>query len=85
MDPSELRLKNFIKKEQFPYESASGFTYDSGDYHGAMNLALEKIGYADLRREQEAARAEGKLYGIGLASFTEVVGPGRTRSTTSSA
>ena len=69
MDPSELRLKNFIKKEQFPYESASGFTYDSGDYHGAMNLALEKIGYADLRREQEQARAEGKLYGIGLAEL----------------
>jgi carbon-monoxide dehydrogenase large subunit len=76
MDPSELRLKNFIKKEQFPYESVSGFTYDSGDYHGAMNLALEKIGYAELRREQEQARAEGKLYGIGLASFTEVVGAG---------
>jgi carbon-monoxide dehydrogenase large subunit len=76
MDPSELRLKNFIKKEQFPYESASGFIYDSGDYHGAMNLALEKIGYAELRREQEQARAEGKLYGIGLASFTEVVGAG---------
>jgi aerobic carbon-monoxide dehydrogenase large subunit len=76
MDPSELRLKNFVKKEQFPYTSATGFVYDSGDYHGAMNLALEKIGYADLRREQEDARAEGKLYGIGLASFTEVVGAG---------
>ena len=76
MDPSELRLKNFVKKEQFPYTSATGFIYDSGDYHGAMNLALEKIGYADLRKEQEAARAEGKLFGIGLASFTEVVGAG---------
>jgi carbon-monoxide dehydrogenase large subunit len=76
MDPSELRLKNFIKKEQFPYTSATGFVYDSGDYHGAMNLALEKIGYADLRKEQEDARAQGKLYGIGLASFTEVVGAG---------
>jgi carbon-monoxide dehydrogenase large subunit len=76
MDPSELRLKNFVKKEQFPYTSATGFVYDSGDYHGAMNLALEKIGYDDLRKEQEAARAQGKLYGIGLASFTEVVGAG---------
>jgi aerobic carbon-monoxide dehydrogenase large subunit len=76
MDPSELRLQNFVKPEQFPYESATGFVYDSGDYHGAMNLALEKIGYADLRREQEEARAQGKLYGIGLASFTEVVGAG---------
>jgi carbon-monoxide dehydrogenase large subunit len=79
MDPSELRLKNFVKKEQFPYTSATGFIYDSGDYHGAMNLALEKIGYDDLRKEQEAARAEGKLYGIGLASFTEVVGAGPSK------
>ncbi|HEY1330841.1 MAG TPA: aerobic carbon-monoxide dehydrogenase large subunit [Actinomycetota bacterium] len=76
MDPSELRLKNFIKKDQFPYESATGFVYDSGDYHTAMNLAKEKIGYDELRREQEEARAAGKLYGIGLASFTEVVGAG---------
>ena len=76
MDPTELRLKNFIKKEQFPYESATGFVYDSGDYHTAMNLALEKIGYADLRREQAEARALGKLYGVGVASFTEVVGAG---------
>src|SRR5438445_253210 len=76
MDPSEFRLKNFIKKEQFPYRSATGFEYDSGDYHGAMNLALDKIGYADLRKEQEEARAQGKLYGVGLASFTEVVGAG---------
>jgi aerobic carbon-monoxide dehydrogenase large subunit len=76
IDPSELRLKNFIDKDQFPYESATGFVYDSGDYHGAMNLALEKVGYADLRKEQEAGRAEGKLIGIGLASFTEVVGAG---------
>ncbi|HET9248361.1 MAG TPA: aerobic carbon-monoxide dehydrogenase large subunit [Actinomycetota bacterium] len=76
MDPSDLRLKNFIDKEQFPYESATGFVYDSGDYHGAMNLALEKVGYAELRKEQEAGRAEGKLIGIGLASFTEVVGAG---------
>jgi aerobic carbon-monoxide dehydrogenase large subunit len=76
MDPADIRLKNFVKKEQFPYSSATGFVYDSGDYHGAMNLALEKIGYAALRKEQEEARAEGKLYGIGLASFTEVVGAG---------
>jgi carbon-monoxide dehydrogenase large subunit len=76
MDPSEFRLMNFIEKDQFPYKSATGFEYDSGDYHGAMNLALDKIGYAELRKEQEEARAQGKLYGIGLASFTEVVGAG---------
>jgi len=76
MDPSEFRLKNFIEKDQFPYKSATGFEYDSGDYHGAMNLALDKIGYAELRKEQEEARAQGKLYGVGMASFTEVVGAG---------
>jgi aerobic carbon-monoxide dehydrogenase large subunit len=79
MDPSEFRLKNFIDKDQFPYKSATGFEYDSGDYHQAMNLALDKIGYAELRKEQQEARAQGKLYGVGMASFTEVVGAGPSR------
>jgi aerobic carbon-monoxide dehydrogenase large subunit len=76
VDPADLRLKNFIEKDQFPYTSATGFVYDSGDYHAAMNLALEKVSYAELRKEQEEARARGELMGIGLASFTEVVGAG---------
>ncbi len=76
MDPAELRRKNFIRKEQFPYKSVTGFEYDSGDYHGAMDLALETVGYEQLRREQAEARAQGRLLGIGLASFTEVVGAG---------
>jgi aerobic carbon-monoxide dehydrogenase large subunit len=76
MDPADLRKKNFIRKDQFPYRSATGFEYDSGDYHGAMDLALERIGYEQLRKEQAAAREEGRLLGIGLASFTEVVGAG---------
>ena len=76
VDPAELRLKNFIQPEQFPYESATGFVYDSGNYPGAMNLALEKLGYQQLRDEQRKAREEGRLIGIGLASFTEVVGAG---------
>ncbi|MGH7426544.1 MAG: molybdopterin cofactor-binding domain-containing protein, partial [Candidatus Methylomirabilales bacterium] len=76
MDPADLRLKNFIKKDQFPYTSATGFVYDSGDYHGAMNMALEKVSYRELRKEQEEARARGELVGIGLASFTEIVGAG---------
>jgi len=76
VDPAEFRLQNFIKPEQFPYESATGFLYDSGDYPKAMKLALEKLGYDELRREQAEARKEGRLIGIGLASFTEVVGAG---------
>jgi aerobic carbon-monoxide dehydrogenase large subunit len=76
LDQADIRLKNFIPKEAFPYHSATGWVYDSGDYVGAMNLALEKVGYEDLRREQAERRARGELMGIGLASFTEVVGAG---------
>jgi carbon-monoxide dehydrogenase large subunit len=76
MDPAEFRRKNFIQPDQFPYTSATGFVYDSGDYETAMDKALDMIGHADLRKEQEEARAQGKLFGIGMASFTEVVGAG---------
>jgi carbon-monoxide dehydrogenase large subunit len=79
MDPAELRRKNFIPKDSFPYTSATGFEYDSGDYERAMDLALEKVGYAQLRQEQKQARDDGKLLGIGMASFTEVVGAGPSR------
>jgi aerobic carbon-monoxide dehydrogenase large subunit len=79
IDPAELRRKNFIRPEQFPYASATGFVYDSGDYERALDLALEKIGYQELRDEQKRLRDEGKLLGIGLASFTEVVGAGPSR------
>jgi carbon-monoxide dehydrogenase large subunit len=76
MDPADLRKKNFVPKEAFPYTSATGLVYDSGDYHAAMELALGKVGYAELRAEQQTAREEGRLIGIGLASFTEIVGAG---------
>src|SRR5213592_3181350 len=69
VDPAELRRDNFIQPDQFPYTSATRFEYDSGDYAKAHDLALEKLGYAELRKEQEAARAEGRLIGIGVASF----------------
>lgn len=82
MDPAELRLKNFIRKEQFPYISATGWEYDSGDYHTAMEKAMNAVGYGELRREQaetRAAFARGEtrtLTGIGVAFFTEIVGAG---------
>jgi len=76
MDPAELRLKNFIAPERFPYQSALGWTYDSGNYEAAMKLALEKVGYAELRKEQEEKRRRGELMGIGISSFTEIVGAG---------
>jgi aerobic carbon-monoxide dehydrogenase large subunit len=76
MDPAELRLKNFIRPEQFPYANKTGWEYDSGNYEPTMRLALEMAGYADLRREQEEKRARGELMGIGLSFFTETVGAG---------
>jgi aerobic carbon-monoxide dehydrogenase large subunit len=80
-DPAELRRLNFIKPEQFPYRSATGFEYDSGDYERALDIALEKSEYEELRKEQKR-RLESdaeKLIGVGVASFTEVVGAGPSR------
>ncbi len=76
MDPAELRLKNFIKPEQFPYETKTGWVYDSGNYEPAMRKAMDMAGYAELRREQAERRARGELMGIGVAFFTEAVGAG---------
>jgi carbon-monoxide dehydrogenase large subunit len=76
VDPAEFRLQNFIKPEQFPYRSATGFVYDSGDYATALRKALDMLGYEDLRREQAEAKKQGRLLGIGVASFTEVLGAG---------
>lgn len=82
MDKAEIRAKNFIRKEQFPYKSALGFEYDSGDYHTALKKVLDAVDYQGLRAEQAAKRADPKcptLMGIGLVSFTEVVGAGPSK------
>ena len=86
MDAAELRRINFIKQDQFPYTSALGWEYDSGDYHTAWDKALEAVGYDDLRKEQ-AQRVEDfkagktrKLLGIGLTHFTEIVGAGPVKN-----
>ncbi|HTS79002.1 MAG TPA: aerobic carbon-monoxide dehydrogenase large subunit [Myxococcaceae bacterium] len=80
MDPADLRMKNFIPKEKFPYKSALGWEYDSGDYPRALQLAMEKIGYQALRKEQAEKRARGELMGIGISSFTEIVGAGPSKT-----
>jgi carbon-monoxide dehydrogenase large subunit len=69
MDPVELRMKNFIKPEQFPYETKTGWVYDSGDYAPTMRLAKELAGYDELRAEQAEKRKRGELMGIGVAFF----------------
>ncbi|MEX0864961.1 MAG: aerobic carbon-monoxide dehydrogenase large subunit [Acidimicrobiia bacterium] len=76
MDPAEFRMKNFIRPEQFPYRSPTGFVYDSGDYGTALRLAMDMVGYEEIQAEKEQARKEGRLVGVGVASFTEVVGAG---------
>jgi len=79
MDPADLRKKNFIPKEKFPYHSVTGWEYDSGDYVAALDKAMQTIGYAELRKEQAAKRKKGELMGIGICSFTEVVGAGPSK------
>jgi len=76
VDPVALRKKNFIRPEKFPYKSPLGWTFDSGNYEAAMNLALEKVGYQQLRKEQDEKRKKGELMGIGISSFVEIVGAG---------
>jgi carbon-monoxide dehydrogenase large subunit len=76
IDQAEFRMNNFIQPEQFPYTSATGWIYDSGDYPKAMHVALDKLGYTSLRKDVEARRKKGEVTGIGIASFTEVVGAG---------
>jgi carbon-monoxide dehydrogenase large subunit len=76
LDPAALRMKNLLRPDQFPYTCATGWVYDSGDYRKTLQLALDKAGYDDLRKEQAARREQGELMGIGLSFFTEAVGAG---------
>lgn len=69
LDPAEVRRRNFISYDSFPHRTVTGAVYDSGNYRAALDKALE--GYAGLRREQAAARAAGRLSGIGICCFVE--------------
>ncbi len=80
MDPADLRLKNFIQAEQFPYTSALGWEYDSGNYPVALKKAMAAVDYRGLRKEQAEKRKRGELMGIGIVCFTEIVGAGPTRN-----
>lgn len=79
IDPAEVRRRNFITPEQFPYESsggreAGGYVYDTGDYASALDKLLEVADYKSLVEEREAARSQGRLFGIGLGAYVEVCG-----------
>jgi aerobic carbon-monoxide dehydrogenase large subunit len=77
MDPAELRLKNFVGNDEFPYATATGLTYDSGNYALPLKTALDQVDYANLQREQQQARQQGKLMGIGISTYGEIcaIGP----------
>ena len=80
MDPAEVRRRNYVRVDEFPYTTATGLKFDSGDYNTALNLALDLAGYKELRHEQERLRAQGVLMGIGVASNVELSSFGPTSS-----
>jgi carbon-monoxide dehydrogenase large subunit len=76
IDPAELRRKNFIQPNQFPFATQTGAVYDSGDYEKALNHALKVAEWDRLKAERDAARAQGRLVGLGLSMYVEVCGLG---------
>ncbi len=80
MDPAEFRMKNFIPPEAFPFKSALGWEYDSGNYGAALRKAMDIVDYDALRKEQAEKRERGEFMGIGISSFTEIVGAGPSQT-----
>lgn len=76
MDPIELRQKNFPKPEEFPFTTACGVTYDSGDYEKSLAVAMKNADYAAMREEQAKARAEGRVMGVGVSTYVEICAMG---------
>lgn len=80
LEPAEVRRKNFIQPDQFPYTTEMGSIYDSGDYEKALDQALQNAGWDQLKAERDAAKAEGRLVGLGLSMYVEVCGIGPSSS-----
>jgi aerobic carbon-monoxide dehydrogenase large subunit len=80
MDPLELRRKNFIAKEEFPFTTALEITYDSGDYHGTLDKLLEHFDLEAFRRDQAEARERGVYRGVGFSTYVEVCGLAPSRA-----
>jgi carbon-monoxide dehydrogenase large subunit len=76
MDPAEVRRKNMVRPEQFPYENGLGWTYDSGNYVPALDRALEMIGYQQVAERKAEARKRGKRLGVGIGSYVTIAGVG---------
>ena len=80
MDPAEVRRKNFIPKDKFPFATQMGAVYDSGDYEKALDRALKNANWTELKKQRDAAKAQGRLVGLGLAMYVEVCGIGPSAS-----
>jgi len=80
LDPVDVRRKNFPKASEFPFHTATGLEYDSGDYDAALDKALDLSTYQKLREEQAKARAEGRIMGIGLSSYVEICALGPSQA-----
>ncbi|MDH5609056.1 MAG: molybdopterin-dependent oxidoreductase, partial [Cyclobacteriaceae bacterium] len=78
-DSAQLRFENFIQPDQFPYKSPLGWEYDSGNYPAGLQKAMDILGYDALRKEQVEKKANGELMGIGICTFTEIVGAGPSK------
>ncbi len=74
LDPTEIRRRNFIPPDKFPFQTKVALQYDSGNYEAALNKALEIIDYENLRKEQERLRKEGRYIGIGFSTYIEACG-----------
>src|SRR5258708_27414176 len=74
MDPLDVRRRNFIPPEKFPYQTPVAVMYDSGNYAGALDKALGLFDYAAFRKEQQAARKQGRYLGVGFSTYVEACG-----------
>ena len=80
MDPLEIRRRNFIPADAFPYETAVGIVYDSGNYQGSLDKLLEHFDVDEFRREQEQLRQQGVYRGVGFSTYVETCGLGPSRA-----
>jgi carbon-monoxide dehydrogenase large subunit len=76
MDAAEVRRKNMVSPDQFPYDNGLGWTYDSGNYEAALDKALEMIGYGNIAQHKAASKKQGKRLGVGIGSYVGISGVG---------
>ena len=81
MDPAHIRIKNFVHREEFPFPTATGLIYDSGNYAAPLDKAMATVDYKNLREEQAEARKQGKFMGIGICTYGEICGFGPSPAT----